>query len=150
MVKRKISKKKKTEKVSRKSVTPREVKIISILYYIVASAWILQGGLLILAHLSKMPALKVLLTIVGGVNPILVGVAAIVMGIVLLFVARGLWKHMKMARLIAILFAIFSIVDRVFSLVSARDFILIVQLLIPLIINALIARYLIKNKEGWI
>jgi len=118
---------------------PVGVKIISVLYYIGAVVMLLLGITMIFGAgfmgslANQIPFMAIL-----GTGFFIIGAIIIIAFAVLsLFVARGLWKGQKWARIVAIIFAVLGVIGAIINIVSG-DF----GSIIKLIINGLIGYYL--------
>lgn len=119
----------------KKAEVPTGVKIISVFYYIFAVLTILVGVLaLFLGGL-----LGGVFGAMGAGLAILVAVIVIAIGVVEIFVARGLWKGRKWARIIVIIFSILGVLEAITGLVQGN--VVAVQI-VWLLVNAVIGGYL--------
>ena len=75
---------------------------------------------------------------------ILVGLALVALGMIELFVARGLWKMRPWARIVAILLSLLAIVNAVSTIVSSFHFFQVVRL----IVDGGIVAYLVLSEEA--
>ena len=123
---------------------PAGVKIISVLYYIGAGFSLLFGLLFLIGAgfigtlASKIP----LLGLLGSGLFIVVGIIIILLGVLSIFVARGLWKGKNWARIVAVIFAVLGILSGISSIIKGGY-----SSLFGLIINLLIGGYLMFNSS---
>ena len=121
---------------------PIGVSILSVLSYIGAGMHGILAILLLvgssggfLFNLPQMGALSAFPVIIGV---ILLGVAALTF-----FIARGLWKAQKWARIVLIIFSILGIISAISTLVSGS----LTQGILNIVINGVIGGYLIFSKK---
>jgi|FLOH01.1.fsa_nt_gi hypothetical protein len=121
---------------------PVGVKVISVLYWIAAVLSIL-GGLALILGGGAMASMIPTFGIIGGALFVVLGIIVLIVGIVEIFVALGLWKGQKWARIVAIIFAILAFIGAIMSIVGGSY----AGGIIKLIIHGLIGAYLIVAKE---
>lgn len=120
------------------NVVPTGVKVIAVLYYIVAGLSVL-GAIAFFFGAGFLADLIPILALFGGIL-IVVGIVILLFAVLDFFIGRGLWKAQKWARIVAIIFSILGIIGAIISLIQ-KDFTNIVTL----IVHGLIAYYLIFN-----
>lgn len=117
---------------------PTGVKVISVLYYIGAA-------LSVIAAIIMFAGGSVLATLLPAILTGLVAVMGIFMlGMAVLdfFIARGLWRAQKWARIIVIIFAGLAIIGAIVNLVAGQ-----LSAIINLVIAGLIGGYLLFSKK---
>jgi lysylphosphatidylglycerol synthetase-like protein (DUF2156 family) len=136
-VKPALSKKNRTGKV------PVGVKVISVLYYIVAVISILTGLVLIIGSDALRSYLDTLFptTLLAGMIAVF-GVISILFAVLFFFIARGLWKGQKWARIVAIIFAVIGLLSALVSVANGYS-----KSIIDLIVHALIGGYLLFSSD---
>lgn len=139
----------KTEKKSFKSVNgtnagvPVGVKIISVLYYIAAVISILFGLLALIGSKVFAPYFSTLWPEVALSGKIAVlGAILIVFAALFFFIARGLWKGQKWARIVAIISAILGLVSAILKIPKIDT-----RVIANLIIHGLVLGYLLLSKK---
>ncbi len=120
---------------------PTGIKILSVLYYIGAVILVLLG-IAMLVGAGFVGSLVPEFGAIGGGILAFVGIIVIVLAAVEFFIARGLWKGQSWARILTIIFSILGVLSGLLSLVQG-----VWTAIIGLIINGLIAWYLIWNKK---
>jgi len=134
---------------------PIAVKILSILGYIFSILFLIIGILSLIVSIglakSNEPVIlpadfpsEFVDLFTNHLVPFLVGmgIAFIISGIIGIVISRGLWKGKNWARIVVIVFSLIGIVSNIMGL-FAKDF----SSIIPLIIDIVIAWYLLANKE---
>jgi len=125
---------------------PTLVKVISILYYVMAGLLVLLGlsfifgGGYLNSILQSIPILNIL-GILGSALLVFAGVVMILFGILDFFIGRGLWHTKNWARILVIVFAILGILASFNSLTTAVG-------IISLLYNLAIGGYLLFSKEA--
>jgi hypothetical protein len=125
-----------------KKTVPTGVKIISIFYYIGAVFGVLFGILFLVSGgiiAEQIP----LLGLIGGFVFIIFGLVLLSLGILGIFIGRGLWKGRNWARILAIIFAVLGILLAVASFWQGMVFSGITNLFV----NGLIGGYLLFSKK---
>ena len=122
------------------------VKVISVLYYIIAD-------LSLIFAIMFFVGVGVLSTVLGSVAPFLgelgtglvvvVGIVSLILAVLYFFIARGLWKAQKWARIVLIIFSILGIISAISTLVSGS----LTQGILNIVINGVIGGYLIFSKK---
>jgi hypothetical protein len=131
-------------KPSSSSKIPVEVKVISVLYYVLAVLSLIFGILFLVGagaigeYTQQIPALAVL----GTGLFIVLGIIVIAFAVLDFFIGRGLWKGKNWARIIAIIIAILGFISALLSLVDGQFL-----SIISLVIHGLIGGYLLFSKE---
>ncbi len=122
---------------------PVGVKVIAVLYYIFAALWIIGGilsfvGSQALADQIQLPGVPVSSTFfrVGGILMIVLGVFA-------LFVARGLQKRMRWARISAIVLSCLGVLAGLFSILQGK-----VITILSIAVHAAIGSYLLFSTQA--
>ena len=130
---------------------PLGVKICAVLYYIWAILWIIFGLFLAIGSSTLVNYLLEQFPQLGGYSygmiiavGIITGLILIALGILELFVARGLWKLRPWARVIAILLSILAIVDAAYIMSIGFQAVQIVRL----VVDCFIVGYLVFSKEA--
>ena len=121
---------------------PTGVKVTSIFYYIVGALTIL-GGILALAGGSFLGSLIPGMGTMFGSIIAVVGVIVIIFGILEIFVANGLWKLKKWAKITAIVLSVLGVIGGLNSLASKA----IAMGIVWIIVYGLIIWYLGFHKE---
>jgi hypothetical protein len=121
---------------------PVGVKIISVLYYICTGFSVL-AALLFFVGSSFIDMIFPTLAAFGSVLLIALGILCLAGAVLTFFIARGLWKVKKWARIIVIVFACLGILSVLSSFVSSFSFSLIIQLAI----HGAVGGYLLFAKE---
>ncbi|MBW3003868.1 hypothetical protein KY328_02070 [Candidatus Woesearchaeota archaeon] len=123
---------------------PTGVKVISVLFYILAAVGLVAGLLMLLGAglVGQLPLGA--LGLVGAGVFVALGIVMIVVAAVEFFIARGLWKLQNWARIVAVVLAILGILGGVFSLFAGS----VVSGVIGLLINGFIAGYLLFSAEA--
>lgn len=115
------------------------VKVISVLYFIVATFFLVVGGVSIFYEIPD-------LYVVGGAivfAPVMFGLA-----VLFFFIGRGLWKLQSWARTTTIAISSLGIILSLYNLILYYRILAIIYTdLISLIINVPIALYLLFNKK---
>jgi uncharacterized membrane protein (DUF2068 family) len=127
---------------------PIGVRIISILYYVMAGLLVISGlfiilfsGIIVSTMISIDPNLS---SVVNSQVIIWVGIFLILLGVLIFFVGRGLWKLKLWAKITALMISALMIVYEIYLMAFDFRFIQVIQLLI----YVAIAVYLIVNKEA--
>lgn len=125
---------------------PIGVKIISILYYIVASFLVLFGlfiiifsGIIVSTMISIAPDLS---SAINSQIIIWIGICTLILGILIFFVGKGLWKLKLWAKITAIMISALMVFYEIYLMFFEFRFIQVVQL----IIYVAIAGYLIFHR----
>ncbi|MBI2124625.1 hypothetical protein HYT92_02425 [Candidatus Pacearchaeota archaeon] len=121
---------------------PTGVKVISVLYYIGAALELLLAIALFVGAgtiASKIP-------IIGAIGSglfIVVGVVLLGLAVLSFFVARGLWKAQKWARIVAIIFSALGVLMALLGMVQGQ----IGSNVLSLVISGAIGGYLLFSKD---
>ena len=131
---------------------PTGVKVISVLYYVLAALTALGGVMMLVmgAGFGVLAGRGGLGAIVGAIGVgvfIVAGIIAIAFGILEFFVARGLWNARNWARIVAIIFSAIGILGAL-GVVGGTMVGGIISNLFWLVVNALIGGYLLLSKEA--
>ena len=121
---------------------PTGVKVISVLYYIGAGFGLLFG-LLFLVGSGFIGTIASKISLLGVLGPglfIVVGIILIGLGVLGIFIGRGLWKGKNWARIVAVIFAVLGILSELFSVFKGGY-----SSLFGLLINLIIGGYLLFN-----
>lgn len=126
---------------------PLGVKIISVLIYIYAGLLII-GGIFFLVGASffidlgfdKIPLISTL----GAGAFFVIALMLIVLGIIGFFIGRALWKAQNWARIVVIIYSILFILGNFIRMIVVGS---MLDSLINIIINSVIAGYLLFSKE---
>jgi len=130
------------KQTKKSSSIPTGVKVISVLYYI-SAALALIGGLALLFGSSAMSNIEVPgLALIGAEMFIGLGIFAIAMAVLDFFIARGLWKAQKWARILVIILSALAVLGSLIQLVQGE-----VSNIIGLIVAAIIGGYLLFSKK---
>lgn len=119
---------------------PLGVKIIAVLYSIAGYLAVLAGiafsigGGIIMGNIA-----------LGGISLIIFGIVLLMLGLLGIFIGRGLWKSKKWARIVALIFSTVAFIQAAFSVSYMSNFNL--NFLFSLILNGAIGSYLIFNKK---
>ena len=131
---------------------PTGVKVISVLYYIGAAFSFLFGLLLIVGGVfigAILGETLASLSALGSGLFIVLGIALLGVGVLDIFIGRGLWKGQNWTRIAAIVFAILGVFGGINSLISGLTnfqtigafsiFVAFVQLAVSLLIGGYLA-----------
>lgn len=124
---------------------PTGVKVLAILNYIGAALTIILalifffGAGAIGSLADKIPGLGVL----GAGVFIVLGIVMLGLGVLSIFIGRGLWKGQNWARIVSIIFLALGIISSISYIIGGK----IMSGIIYLIIYAAIAAYLLFNKK---
>ncbi len=124
---------------------PTGVKVIAVLNYIGAALAIILALIFFFGAgamgslTNKIPGLGLL----GAGIFIVLGVIMLALGILSIFIGRGLWKGQNWARIVSIIFLTLGIISSVVSVIGGK----IMSGIIYLIIYVAIAAYLLFNKK---
>ena len=127
---------------------PTGVKVIAVLYYIVAGLLAISGILSLVGAgamssiTNKIPLFEILGALGSGLF-IIIAIIFIGLGVLEFFIARGLWKAKSWARILVIIFAAIGALFAIVSLVQGNIF----SGLFNLLINGLIGGYLWFNNN---
>lgn len=123
---------------------PTGVKVISVLYYIGAVLELLFAILLFVGagFVSQIPGLSILGALGTGLF-VVMGVILIGLAVLSFFVARGLWKVQKWARIVAIIFSALGVLMALLGMVQGQ----IASNIISLVISGAIGGYLLFSKD---
>ena len=129
---------------------PTLVKVIAVLYYIGAAFSVLFGILLIAggAFLGELLSTAMgggfgaLAGALGSAIFIVSGIIMIALAVLSFFIARGLWKAKKWARIVAIIFAILGVLSALSAIIQGNF-----GNIIGLVINGAIGGYLLFSKD---
>lgn len=126
-----------------KNNIPLGVKILSVLAYIAAAFSVIFALLFIIGagFIINIPAFAIFGT---GIF-ILLGIIMLGFAVLDFFVARGLWKGRNWARIFMIIVSCIGIVLALVSLFSVES---LVYAILNIVINGLIAGYLLFNKKA--
>jgi uncharacterized membrane protein (DUF2068 family) len=136
-------------KAEKRLESPLGVKVISIIYYILAGLYILFALFLIIFSnrlaTSAVVSNALDYSAIGTVAVVIIVFGIFLIGLAVLefFVARGLWRVKNWARILAIILAIIGMVILVFSIMTKFGYTKIVNILIDLGI----AVYLLFSRE---
>ncbi len=119
---------------------PVGVKIISILYYIGAAMSVIFAILLLVGVGTFLANLSILAIFSGLLY--FTGILFLGMAVLDFFIARGLWRAQKWARIIVIVFAILAVLGGIVSLIGGNF-----SSIITLVISGLIGGYLLFSKS---
>lgn len=121
---------------------PTGVKIISVLYYIGAGLSILFGLLFLVGagFMGILASQIPLLGLLGSGLFVVVGIVVIGLGVLSIFIGRGLWKGKNWARIVAIIFSVLGILSGLYSIVKGSY-----SSLLGMVINLVIGGYLMFN-----
>ncbi len=140
---------KKIEKKASKSVSepklrvPVGVKIIAVLYYMAAVISIVFGILAIIgsalfaSYFSTLWPRAVFSRAIA-----FVGIVIVAFAVLFFFIARGLWKGQRWARIVAIIVAVLGFVSAILNIMQID-----IRLIANLIIHGLIGSYLLFSKK---
>ncbi|MBS3119102.1 hypothetical protein J4417_05510 [Candidatus Woesearchaeota archaeon] len=133
-------------------IMPTGVKVISVLYYIGAAFSFLFGLLLIVGGVfigAILGETLASLSALGSGLFIVLGIALLGVGVLDIFIGRGLWKGQNWTRIAAIVFAILGVFGGINSLISGLTnfqtigafsiFVAFVQLAVSLLIGGYLA-----------
>ena len=133
-------------------IMPTGVKVISVLYYIGAAFSFLFGLLLIVGGAfigAILGETLASLSALGSGLFIVLGIALLGVGVLDIFIGRGLWKGQNWTRIAAIVFAILGVFGGINSLISGLTnfqtigafsiFVAFVQLAVSLLIGGYLA-----------
>ncbi len=128
--------------------TPTGVKIISFLIYIISALIVVFGLLAIISPITFSQIYGKLIgiggmSVTGGFSYV-IGLFYIIIGIIGIFIGKGLWKGKKWSRTFAI---IISAINFAFTLLSLVGGNLTLITIINLIVSGLITGYLLFSKE---
>jgi len=120
---------------------PLGIKIIAVIYYI---ATVFYLGIALISFfksglISKIPDFA---TIITPRISILFGITFLLLSILSFFIARGLFKFQKWARIVLIIFSVVNIIGGIFSIIEGN-----LTSSINLVFNLVIASYLLFNKK---
>jgi len=129
------------------SQVPTGVKVISVLYYIGAALGLILGILFLVGagvvseYLDQIASAG---TFAAASQGIFIGLGIFVIAFAVLgfFIARGLWKAQKWARIVAIILAIISILFAILALVQGQ-----LSSIVELIIHGVIGGYLLFSTK---
>jgi hypothetical protein len=123
---------------------PAGVKVISVLYYIGAVLSILFGLFFIIFGAGFTQAFADLGMATAGLGAyfIIIAIIIIALGILGIFIGRGLWKGQGWARILAIIFAILGFLGAIGSIIMGSF-----ASIINLIIQGWIGGYLLFSKK---
>ena len=124
---------------------PTGVKVLSILMYIGALLLLLLGVILLIAAFATPdlgPDFEMFAAMFRGLF-MFGGVICVAIGILNIFVGRGLWKGQKWARIITIIFAALGIANVMWAMGANGIF----NTILGLAINGWIGGYLLFNKK---
>lgn len=126
-------------------IVPTGVKVLAVLGYIGAGFLILFGLLSIIfaSFMSSFVAENAQgeLALSTGFF-LIIGIFLLLMGAVNIFISRGLWKGRNWARIVIIIFSIIGFVSAILSLFMGD-----LTSIISLVINGIVAAYLLFNKK---
>jgi uncharacterized membrane protein (DUF2068 family) len=146
----------KTKKTKKSEIKPKEeskkipigVRIISIFYYIIAGFLVLFGlfiiafsGIIVSTMISIAPDLS---SAINSQIIIWIGICTLILGVLIFFVGRGLWKLRLWAKITAIMISALMVIYEIYLMFFEFRIIQIVQL----VIYVVIAVYLIFHKEA--
>ncbi|MFH1503258.1 MAG: DUF2127 domain-containing protein [Candidatus Diapherotrites archaeon] len=140
-----MAKSKKVAKSKEAKEFPAGVQIISILVYIVSILSALMGLLFLIYGIAFSDLLIETLGELGPGILIVFGGFLLCIGVLGIFVGRGLWKRQNWARITAITLLCITIILSIYSLLVGGS---IVGNLIAIVISGVIAGYLIFSKEA--
>jgi len=125
---------------------PTLVKVISILYYVMAGfllilglAFLFAGGYLS-SILQSIPILNIL-GLLGSAMFVFAGIVMILFGIFDFFIGKGLWNTKNWARILVIVLAILGILASLSSLTTVFG-------IVDLLFNLGVGGYLLFSKEA--
>lgn len=124
---------------------PIGVKIISVLYYIGAAAFLILG-IVCLFGAGAIGTLLQSIPLLGALGAgffIVLGVIFIAIAVLAFFIGLGLWKGQKWAWIAAIVIAILGALSAIISIIQGN----ILNNIISLIINLVIGGYLLFSKD---
>lgn len=139
---RKVQRNSRSSKVqfSRVREAPFGVKLISVLYFIATIGLVLAGLVFIIGggflgdQLQQYPMIAAF----GTSTFIVTGIILIVIGVLVSYIAKGLWNGHNGARIVVIIIALLMIIQDIISMMNGN----LVGNVLSLIIHALIAGYL--------
>lgn len=153
-MKKSVNKKKIIKKVSKN--IPIGVKILAILGYIFSIislvigilSWIVSIGLIMNPAPVILPPdfpQEFVDLFSNNLVPLLVtmGFVFVVLGLIGIFVSRGLWKGRNWARVLVVIFAVFGIISNIIELVTGN-----LSAIVSLAINLVVVWYLLVNKQA--
>lgn len=123
---------------------PTGVKIISILYYILAVITIFVGIVFLIGAgfiAGNIPESQVLSTI-GQAGLTIVSIVAIILGILIFLLGMYLWRGKNWARIIVIILSVLGAISALTALIQGHP-----GRIVNLIIHVVIGAYLIFSKE---
>lgn len=132
------------EKIIHKQQVPVGIKIISIIYYVGGILGIINGVLKIFSGLLLLSVKEYLGTSFSLFSFIFFGIIMIGGGILTLFIARGLWKAKRWARIVTIISVCLGIIASVIMLTQGKN---IVVYILGIILNFAIVGYLLFNNN---
>jgi hypothetical protein len=116
---------------------PVLVKVISVFYYI-AGVFLILSGLSILLLGSIIGFDISIFSLLGSIG----GILMIALGVLIFYVARGLYFGKNWARIFVIVLASLAIISSIFSMIGGE----VSNNIFSLIVNILIVCYLLSNK----
>src|SRR3989338_94933 len=125
------------------SIVPVWIKVLSILYYLIATFFLFYGVVFVLGGTSQNILSETLyFEFPGATKFILIGTFLFVLGIAYFFIGRGLWKGQNWARIAVITFSVLGLILATISLVRGN----IISIL-WLTVNIIIGGYLSFNDK---
>ena len=122
---------------------PIGVKIISVLYYIGAAVFLSLIVGPIVEGLTGLKIPMVVLPLDGGLLFLMAGIEFLALAVLSFFIARGLWKAQKWARIVAIIFATLGVLMAIFGMVKGQ----IGSNVVGLLINTISGGYLLLSSS---
>jgi hypothetical protein len=127
---------------------PVGVQVISVFYYICAVICILLGLLIVIFSAAIVSIFETqdpeLLGVITAGVIVGLGILLVLLGVLTFFIRRGLWNLKPWARILAIILGIAAGAYAIYGMITAFGFMQIINL----VISAVIAIYLIVNKEA--
>lgn len=124
---------------------PVGVKVVSIIYYIGAGFELLLGIAFFIGAgaLGSLAQTIPLLGALGSAVFVVAGILLVGLGILSIFIGRGLWKAQNWARITAIVFSALGVLMAISGMAQGK----ITSNVLGLALNAAIAGYLLFSKE---
>ena len=119
---------------------PTLVKVIAVLHYI-SAGFSLLGGIFLMISAGLLVSILPILAFFSTFA-IFIGIGMIVFAILLFFIARGLWKGQKWARIVAIILYSLGIISSIYSIVLGTY-----SAISSLLVAGLLGGYLLFSKK---